>query len=84
MMRSLVDSEFVQAVSWNYLGCKNIGYFYAITHGAKIIWDFDDQNLLKYWIPGAAPLGVPSIEASIPVVERVNTFEPHGPINCKT
>ena len=84
--RSLVKSEFVEAISWNYLGRKNIGYFYAITQGAKIIWDFDDHNLLKFWIPGAAPLGAPSIDASIPVAGRVDILEPHSHNvnNCST
>ena len=76
--RRLVKSEFVEAISWNYPGRKNLGYFYAITHGAKIIWDFDDHNLLKFWIPGAAPLGAPSIDASIPVAERIDILEPHS------
>ncbi|KAL3848583.1 hypothetical protein ACJMK2_019433 [Sinanodonta woodiana] len=28
-----------------HFGRKNIGYLYAIHHGAKLIWDFDDDNL---------------------------------------
>ena len=34
---------------------KNIGYLYAIANGAKVIWDFDDDNLLKFWMKGASP-----------------------------
>ena len=78
LVSSLVDSEFVQANTWDYIGRKNIGYYYAITHGAKTIWDFDDDNMLKFWIPGAAPPGAPSIEASLPVTERVNVLELDG------
>lgn len=33
-------------------GRKNIGYLYAIAHGAKMIWDFDDDNILR---PGVVP-----------------------------
>ena len=40
---------------WNSFGRKNIGYLFAIAHGAKTIWDFDDDNILKFWIKGAAP-----------------------------
>ena len=36
-------------------GRKNIGYLYAIANGAAVIWDFDDDNILKFWIKGASP-----------------------------
>ena len=26
-----------------------------MAHGAKVIWDFDDDNILNFWVPGAAP-----------------------------
>lgn len=42
-----MDSKFVQHIPWNNLGRKNIGYLYAIQHGAEVIWDFDDDNILK-------------------------------------
>ncbi len=40
---------------WNHFGRKNVGYLYAIAHGAKNIWDFDDDNMLQrktFSIPG--------------------------------
>ncbi|KAL3858123.1 hypothetical protein ACJMK2_012734 [Sinanodonta woodiana] len=30
---------------WKHFGRKNIGYIYAIHHGAEYIWDFDDDNM---------------------------------------
>ena len=63
--KELKDTEFVKACPWNYNGRKNIGYYYAITHGANTIWEFDDENMLKFWIPGAAPPGAPSIDVSL-------------------
>ena len=33
-----------KVIPWNHIGRKNIGYMYAIKHGAKQIWDFDDDN----------------------------------------
>ena len=36
----------VDVLPWNHFGRKNIGYIYAIHHGAQIIWDFDDDNIL--------------------------------------
>ncbi len=40
-------NDFVQMIQWNHFGRKNIGYLYAIQHGAEVIWDFDDDNMLK-------------------------------------
>ena len=42
-----LNNEFVDAMPWFSFGRKNIGYLYAIANGAKTIWDFDDDNLLK-------------------------------------
>lgn len=35
-----------QALPWNHFGRKNFGFIYVMYHGAKVIWDFDDDNLL--------------------------------------
>ena len=48
-------NQFVDSLPWNSFGRKNVGYLYAIAHGAKVIWDFDDDNYLKFWIDGASP-----------------------------
>ena len=32
-------------IPWNHFGRKNIGYLYAIIHGAKVIYDTDDDNV---------------------------------------
>lgn len=32
---------------WDHFGRKNVGYLYAIHHGAQLIWDTDDDNVLK-------------------------------------
>ena len=71
-------NKFVDALSWNHFGRKNVGYLYAIMHGAKLIWDFDDDNLLKFWIPGAAPPGAPSLDAAIPKNDKelIDVLEP--------
>ena len=56
--------SFVQTIFWNHFGCNIIGYLYALSRGALVIWDFDDDNMLKFWIPASAP----SIDAAIPSV----------------
>ena len=39
--------EFVASLPWNHFARKNVGYLYAIAHGARLIFDFDDDNELK-------------------------------------
>jgi STELLO glycosyltransferases len=39
--------EFCQQMPWKSFARKNIGYLYAIQHGAKAIFDFDDDNVLQ-------------------------------------
>ena len=70
-----MNVPFVNALPWNHFGRKNVGYMYAIQHGAEVIWDFDDDNMLKFWMSGAAPPGAPSLEASIP--NKENCVEGH-------
>lgn len=38
---------FVEAMPFQSFARKNIGYLYAVRHGAKVIFDFDDDNILK-------------------------------------
>ncbi len=52
--QKLFLNEFVDALPWNSFGRKNVGYLFAIARGAKVIWDFDDDNFLKFWMDGAA------------------------------
>jgi hypothetical protein len=39
--------KIVKVLPWNHYCRKNIGYLYAIQHGASIIYETDDDNLLK-------------------------------------
>eukprot|EP00923_Selenidium_pygospionis_P034046 GHVN01059535.1.p1 GENE.GHVN01059535.1~~GHVN01059535.1.p1 ORF type:complete len:281 (+),score=14.89 GHVN01059535.1:139-981(+) len=38
--------RFLEAIPFRHFARKNIGYLYAIAHGAQVIFDFDDDNLL--------------------------------------
>ena len=73
-----MKNEFADTLPWNNFGRKNVGFLYAIMHGAKVIYDFDDDNLLKFWIPGAAPPGAPSLDAAITDNEEqsIDVLEP--------
>lgn len=37
----------IDIIPWNHFGRKNIGYMFAIHHGARVIWDTDDDNKLR-------------------------------------
>lgn len=41
-----LDFALVKLLPWNHYARKNIGYLYAIQHGAKIIYETDDDNEL--------------------------------------
>lgn len=43
----------VDLLPWKHFGRKNLGYLYAVSRGAELIWDFDDDNILK---PDVAPV----------------------------
>jgi hypothetical protein len=47
-------NQFVDGLPWRSFGRKNVGYLFAIARGAQVIWDFDDDNYLKFWLDGAA------------------------------
>ena len=68
----LIGSEFVDKLPWHSFGRKNVGYLYAIACGAKVIWDFDDDNQLKFWLREASP--DPSLE--------IWTYSDGGSKNC--
>lgn len=40
------SSTFMQQIPWKSFGRKNIGFAVAVSHGAKVIYDFDDDNIL--------------------------------------
>jgi len=50
-----IGSRFVDELPWHSFGRKNVGYLFAIANGASHVWDFDDDNMLKFWMEGAAP-----------------------------
>ena len=80
-----LDSLFIQNLPWNTFGLKNVGYLYAISQGAKVIWDFDDDNLLKFWMKRSAPDDVMDIDSfvdyqDLPVVQPLinqTVFNPY-------
>jgi len=39
--------QIMDHTPWRHFGRKNIGFLFAIAHGAKVIYDTDDDNRLK-------------------------------------
>ena len=64
MSASSAVGRFLKAIPYKHFSRKNIGYLYAIINGAKIIFDFDDDNLLPKNSVGSVvgPLLAASVE----------------------
>merc|ERR550534_1850681 len=58
--------KVLEHIPWRHFGRKNLGYLYAIEHGAKVIYDTDDDNWLK-------ELVIPILEGSAPAKQPVRT-----------
>ena len=67
-----MHNDFVNLLPWQNFGRKNVGYLFAIAKGARVIWDFDDDNFLKFWIDGSA------VDASTDLNTFANLLD-----NCK-
>ena len=63
-----MNLTFIEQLPWHSFGHNNVGYIYAISQGAEVIFDFDDDNMLKFWLNSASP---------DPVLELDN-FSPQG------
>jgi hypothetical protein len=42
-----VQYPLIDLLPWSHFGRKNVGFLFAILNGAKVIWDFDDDNILE-------------------------------------
>jgi len=76
---------FLRVVPFNHFARKNVGYLYAIAHGARYVFDFDDDNELKSAHGGSGARLPPLREgeevavdlAVVQVRGRENTFNPY-------
>jgi len=77
--------QIVPKTPWRHFGRKNIGFLYAIAHGAKVIYDTDDDNRLKElsipligFKPGSSVPEEKPVNVSRPVNDRAsNVFNPY-------
>lgn len=79
--------QIVEHTPWKHFGRKNIGYLYAIAHGARVIYDTDDDNRLKEMLipiagadPGSRQPKAGPVTVSRPVLDRppmAKVFNPY-------
>jgi len=77
-------AKFVKAVPYGHPSRKNLGYLYAISHGARFLFDFDDNVLLMRNASGAIldPIDEnPSTSVAMPMLAR-NVFNYHALMNA--
>jgi hypothetical protein len=69
------DFEFMQLCPFNHYARKNIGYLYAISKGADVIYDTDDDNKpLENWVtPVFDAEKVVSVNSTIVNIYRIFT-----------
>ena len=76
---------FLRVVPFNHFARKNVGYLYAIAHGARYVFDFDDDNELKSAHGGSGARLPPlregeevAVDLTVVLVRgRENTFNPY-------
>ncbi len=50
-MQSEMYPELSDAIGFNTYARKNLGYLYALAHGAKVIWETDDDTFIRKELP---------------------------------
>jgi len=65
-----IRNQFVEMIPFQSFARKNVGFLFAIQHGAKTIYDFDDDNVIK---DGLSPFGrVDHDHSQFLLLRRVN------------
>jgi hypothetical protein len=55
-MQSEIFPELSAAIGFNTYARKNLGYLYALAHGAKVIWETDDDTFIRKELPDPSAL----------------------------
>ena len=68
-----MDIEFAAQTPWNSFARKNVGYLFAISQGARFIWDFDDDNELIFFGSGVDKMAdAPSLATVMRALQTPN------------
>ncbi|CAM9455259.1 unnamed protein product [Scytosiphon promiscuus] len=73
--------RIVSMLPWNHFGRKNIGYLYAVHHGAKVVYDVDDDNALIFpdaGVPHAASGYTPASTTSFAIGPDAFVHNPYA------
>ncbi|CAN0100995.1 unnamed protein product [Ectocarpus fasciculatus] len=73
--------RIVSLLPWNHFGRKNIGYLYAVHHGATVIYDVDDDNALIFpeaGVPHTLSPFTPASTTSFAVGPEAFVHNPYG------
>lgn len=61
---------------WGHFGRKNIGYLFAIQHGAKRVWDTDGKHELRRDLARLASLGEQDVSKQL-VTVNTHVWNPY-------
>ncbi len=74
--------RLITYLPWDHIGRKNVGYLYAIEHGARAVWDFNDDVVLsnsanKHGLPTFPLISTDMVDVLIPnVTEGMAFYDP--------
>eukprot|EP01013_Petalomonas_cantuscygni_P011932 TRINITY_DN2559_c0_g2_i2.p1 TRINITY_DN2559_c0_g2~~TRINITY_DN2559_c0_g2_i2.p1 ORF type:complete len:469 (-),score=134.88 TRINITY_DN2559_c0_g2_i2:1-1407(-) len=64
---------FFEAMPWRHFARKNVGFLYAVMSGARYVWDFDDDNILK----SGMDLSPPATATRVYTTRECSAFNPY-------
>lgn len=67
-------SSLVKHLPWKHFGRKNVGYLWAILHGAEAVWDFDDDNQL---VVDHLPIPAALVKTVVPSKLETSVYNPY-------
>ncbi len=74
--------KLITYLPWDHIGRKNVGYLYAIEHGARTVWDINDGVVLNNYtnthgLPTVPPILGKMVDVLIPNTEEAVLFNPY-------
>jgi len=62
----------IQKLQWNHFSRKNVGFLFALEHGARIVFDCDDDNPMKENAgkPVPPPIDFQTVNSEMPAVDN--------------
>eukprot|EP00906_Rhabdomonas_costata_P020517 RCo029880 len=73
--------RIIPHLPWNHFGRKNVGFLYAVAHGAKVVYDCDDDNelIVENDPKKSIPLELDNeLRVTAPLLETFNPYPVFG------